>query len=306
MPEIQTFENEYAFTFESRELGRIRMWRATTRRGRSALEIHFLRREQTSRDFMLCLLSVTASPEDAKNPRQKGEHLTSQQLSVLSDEELDEIAGQFLLHHTYFGEDPRRLAFESVQTKDGEGVEVKLEPLDLPRGAEESNVDYLQRLVAAHCKAQKEATEKAMADLSEGMSKIMTPDISALTNMNSGISDSISRAIDSIQANFNVGQEMASFAPHILPPKNPQHRTNDLLADIMDTLSEQKPFNAEMVRAIQALNERAEKSEADNKALAKKSNRQMWISIAIGFIATIATIAGVVIAYWGYKALLPQ
>jgi hypothetical protein len=274
MPDLESFENEYAFTFESRELGRIRMWRATTKRGLSALEIHFLRREKTPRDFMLCLLSVTAAPEDPKDLRHKGEHVTAKQLSLLSDRELEEIAGQFLIHHIYFFEDPRRLAFESVQTEDGEGVEVKQEPLDLPRDARESNIDYLQRLVGTHCKAQKEATEKAMADLSASMSKIMVPNLSAFTGLNSQIADSL-RSIR------NSSMLQIPYIP------DPQHATNERLNDIAVVISE---LGTAAGRWEADAKRRADEAAAKETAAAKRARFNNIVAVIALIVAIIALI----------------
>ncbi|PYP84079.1 MAG: hypothetical protein DMF61_20980 [Blastocatellia bacterium AA13] len=274
MPDIDSFENKYAFTVESQALGRIRMWRATTRRGLSALETHFLRRQNTPRDFMLCLLSVTAAAENPDNLRHRGEHMMAKQLSLLSDKELEGIAGQFLIHHTYFFEDPRRLAFESVQTEDGEGVEVKQEPLDLPRDAQESNIDYLQRLVGTHCKAQSEATESAMADLSESLSKIMVPDLSAFTGLNSQIADSLRSIRDSSMLHI----------PYI---PDPQHTTNERLNDIADVISE---FGNAAGRWEADAKRRADAAAAKDTAAAKRARFNNIVAVIALIVAIIALI----------------
>ncbi len=247
----EDYQNQYTFSFESQILGRIRVWAAKSLKAQRSLRYRLPSREKESaRDYMLFLLSVTAAPENPDNPRHQEATLSVEQLSHLSDNELEEIAGLFLMHHKYLFEDPGRYSCQDA----GSGmVEIKNESLDFPRTEGESNVTYLKRLVENYCYLQTEATQKAMAGISETLSKVSVPDFSALTEMNSHMSDSLNEAMDAMRASYRVGQEMASFAPGLVALPTPQQTTNNILGDIASVLFQQKDINVEMTRHIQQL-----------------------------------------------------
>lgn len=294
MPVIMD-SNKYAFSFESQHIGRIRVWPATSISAVSAL-LDTPRKKTPPRESMLFLLSLTAAPENFESPREKGEFLSKDRLAALSDDELEKLAGEFLTHHTYLFEDARGFTLEAA-SDESDLDEVKSGSVDLPRREQESNVDYLRRLVEDYCKTQNEAMQKAIASFSESLSKF-APDFSALTLMNSNIGDSISKAIDSMHSGFLVGKDMSLLASPILPPPNPHHTTNNILADIEDILFQQKDINVETANHIQQLSMSAQMWETE----AKKSTRLTWLSIWIAFVAALAAILALIVAYLTYRA----
>lgn len=267
---LDTYRNQYAFTFESETLGRIRIWAATSVPATRALRHHFPKRKGASlRDFMLFLLSITAAQENPENPRHREELLTQDQLSGLSDGELDTIAAEFLKHHNYL-----------------------FEGQELAKNDQESNAEFLRRVVEGYCKTQYEAALRHIDQMSVGLSKAFLPDLSALTQLNS----SIASRIDSLR---NSPTLTVPYVP------NPQHKTNALLDDIRDISTGQKDVSAAIATAISELGTVAGRWEADAKEkandAAKKETaaaKRARFNNIVAVIALIVAIVALVVSFF--------
>ena len=293
MPELIDFDNLYAFTFQSEQLGPIRVWPAETAHVVSALHKRFpLHKNTTAQDFIRFFLSIAATRESPVNPRHRGEALSLEQLGALSDDELNKIAEQVLEHHKYLLEDPTRVSYEQSDSEDL--IEVGLEPVNLHRSAEETDVEYLTRVVDNYCEKQQEAMRKAAEQISQGLSKVSWPDLSALTNLNSHIAKSINGLRDSSLL-------AVSYVP------DPQHETNSLLDELVDIVSRQNEVSERTVLAIGQLEQLGQSWQQSALESSKAAARQVRFTNILAVVMTILTILALVLTYLNYKAaILPR
>ena len=148
---LEDIENQYAFSFDSEALGRIRVWPAHSCDALEAFNKHYVYRE-SPRDFALFFLSRAAAPEDQTKPRHKKELFTREQLNSLTDHELDEIIEAILQHHSYFYEG----RYGDPQER-------------IPRHEEESAAEHLRRVVEAYRKRQNDAIRKTLDELTSAI-----------------------------------------------------------------------------------------------------------------------------------------
>lgn len=265
---LQTYQNQYAFTFESETLGPIRIWAANTHKATKAFRYHLPRSKDSSlRDFMLFFLSITAALENPENPRCREEPLTQEQLSGVSDEELETIAAEILKHHKYL-----------------------FEGQNLARNDQEGNVGYLRRVVDGYCKVQHEAMIKGIDQMTAGFSKALIPDLSALTQLNSSIANSLD----------SVRRSQASLV--LRPVSDPQHKTNALLNEVVNIVSRQ---NEASERTVSTIGQLAQLGESWQQSALESSNtaaRQVRITNILAVIMTVLTILAVILTYLSYKA----
>ena len=206
---------------------------------------------------MLFLLSITAAPENLDKPRHKEDYLSEERLALLSSDELEEIAAQFLTHHAYLVEDKNRVTYENRDTDDL--VEVRCGSIDLLRNEAETSAQYLRRVVENYLKVQNEAIQQTTDNMIKGLSTMLTPVLP-----------------DSLHT-------PQSF---LVPPlDDAQHKTNHLLAGLSDILLSQKEVIEYSIRELQG-----QAKERD-----QKSNRQWLIATIIAVIALlVAVIFGLV------------
>lgn len=293
MPELIDFDNLYAFTFQSEQLGSIRVWPVETTPAVSALLKRFpLPKNATAQEFIRFFLSIAATRENPVNPRDRGEALSLEQLAALSDDELNKLAQQVLKHHTYLFEDPMRVSYDEESDIEGH-VEVGLEPVDLPR-SEETDVEYLTRVVDNYCEKQQEARRKAAEQISQAISKVSWPDLSGLTNLNSHIAESINSLRDS-----------SLLAIPYVP--DPQHETNSLLDELVEIVSRQNEVSERTVLAIGQLEQLGQSWQQSALESSKAAARQVRFTNILAVVMTILTILALVLTYLNYKAaILPR
>jgi hypothetical protein len=268
----EDYQNQYAFSFESKTLGRLRIWAIMSHAATKALSHHFQRRDESPRDFMLFLLSITAAQENPENPRHREEFLTLDRLSALSDEEVDAITSNFLKHHTYL--------FQGHK---------------VTRNDKESDLEFLRRVVEGYRKTQNQATIARIDQMTAGLSKALMPDLSAITRLNTSIGSSL-EALRNSQSSLVL-----------LPPSNSQHKTNDLLNEVINIVSRQNEASERTVLAIGQLAQLGESWQESALESSTAAARQVRLTNILAVIMTILTILAVVLTYLSYKAaILPR
>ncbi|MFP5263722.1 MAG: hypothetical protein ACLGJB_17720 [Blastocatellia bacterium] len=154
--------------------------------------------------------------------------------------------------------------------------------MDIPRNEGESASHYLYRLVLALAEREEIELKAGAKSASELVKKI--------SGLTTGLAESF---------------KMPSI-PVVLPPPNPQYKTNQILEDVRENLHHQRRFNEATANSIELtasaldrIEKRVEGWEKKFDEGSKQSGRQgkinIWIQIFLGLIALVAL-------YYGYKA----
>jgi hypothetical protein len=261
------------------------------------------------------VVTLFATHLDVENERKKGEAITLEETSTLLPVEAEQIAGEIIEHHLYLFEDHGNPIMKSVPSeKTGKArVQITHKKLDIPRKENEPNSEYLLRLMRGLREREQQKVESLLKAVSDVGQKISERHL----NMAQKIDEVIKRAniLENISnfktPNFPLPQPPQSlFMDHLcLPPPNPQHTTNEILSDVLSTLSDQKKVNEEtkednkeIVGAIKSLNLKTEQMETMFKENANKSSRQVRFANTIAVIVGILTLIAVVVGYFSYRA----
>lgn len=272
----EEYHNKYAFTM-STSIGLIRIWSLRGHSVSSKLRDKFVLITRASTDdFIRTLIALAATHLNLENEKNDGEPITEEEISKLSEEELEQISSEIIKHHTYL-------------LKDRESQDDKKE--------NESDQQYLQRLVAEQYDRDTQAALKALASFSTG--------IPTLKDLAAGVEAMINNTVGNISKSPIKVPESDLLSPkYLLPAPNPQHATNQKLDRVIETLVAQNRFNEQSVVSMERIEKRVEawekKSDENSTKTGQQGQLNIWIQVIVGLLALLALI----LSYMSYQVSL--
>jgi hypothetical protein len=293
MPAIaEDYNNYLAFTLPTESLGPIRIWKFSGQEVIWEVEKQFRNLDSASDiEFMRVFVSFAAKHLDPEREKREGKPITADEANKLTEDELEMIAGETIKRHIYLFEDRGKTDGEQGVSEKGEKL-TSAAPvlLDIPKEETESNVHYLRRLIVLLSEREEIAHENRLKLISKTLEQF---------------SASNSRIMEDLKESLN-------FTPRIIGlPPNPQHKTNEILNDVLENLVHQKEFNKASVESIRGTTTSVERIERRVENWEKKfdenitksgkqSTINIWIQVIVGLLALLALI----VSYMSYQVSL--
>jgi hypothetical protein len=282
---LEDLINRYAFTMSTESLGKIRVWKLEGRFLVLETKIAFKKAgDFDGLRFMKLLVSQYATHLNTEKERKKGESITKEEADKLTKEDGEQIAEEIIKQHTYLFVDRNYPVYtpHPPNEKGEELMEVADTKLDIPRNEGESPSHHLYRLVEALGEREKIASQKATDSIAKTLKNI--------GEMTSGLGAAVTK---SIMPDPRV----------LLPPPDPQHKTNRILENVQEILSAQKQVNEATAQSIGKLEKRGETWETMFRDSATQSAKQVRFANRVAVISVVVTIIAILITiYFGYKA----
>lgn len=291
---VEDYNNYCAFTISTESLGPIRVWKFKAEKIVWESKLRFRMRDNLpATDFIRVFVSVAARHLNLEREKQEGEPITADEANKLTEDELEMISGETIKHHKYLFEDRGKPDHTQHTNKEGKEIlNISYEKLDIPQNESESNNEYLRRLILLLSEREKIEEKRSR--------EMMSKSFSELTDANSRISNSLIESFN----NLNT----YAFIP---PPPNPQHKTNQILEDLLENSSQQSRFNEAVVNSVgttaNAVNRIEkwvegweQKFDKDSVKAERQGKLNIWIQVILGIIALLALF----LAYKSYQISL--
>ena len=228
----------------------------------------------------------------------EGAPLTDADVNVLSDEEIEIFAREFVVHNGWLLESPENA--ESSKSKNETGkkfVSALPSPVDSPKENGESDSDFLVRVLRHYVTKQTEQLNQLTKSILIPFSKKIFSDATEnLLKRQFVLSDQLK---DSLRS-FDLGQTGTTVATPVTPPspeldlsqipKNPVHETNRRLSDVLRQAEELCPVIIQSAELFRNLNDTVVRMHTDFSKSAQKSLRTSLVLIGIAVTSLVGNV----------------
>lgn len=271
-----------------------------------------------SRKVLGMVSTKRADTEGRGGTEAKGVALTDNEIRLISDEEVETFAKEFVAHNGWLlrsGENRRRQA--TMREKSGRDDIFSQKTINPEKGNAETSSDYLVRVLVRYLDEQSQHVKEMMEPLSGWLAanpfgeqmKKMTESLSSrmATSMfkdstleslraNVSLSDQLQDTIKAFdQSKLNAGITNATFERtpiymrDIRIPENPVLETNRQISGVLEHIENIGPIVVQSAELIGNMNDTALRMQADFMRNAHSTHKYAWIAIVIAVVSLMAS-----------------
>ena len=300
-----------SFHLETQSLGTI--WCDSLKVGTlSMLEKELKQDDIDSVIFARKLLHEVGRHKEKSESEQKDEDATKsapfsvEDISRLSDEEIEHFSSEFVAHNDWLLE-----TYETTQrsvTTNDEGDKVPTihrTPIELPKDDAERDSDYLVRLLRRYIDEQAKQINQMLRSFSGSLFKnTFSTATKDLLKKHVSLSDQLRRTLQGFGPSL-TGPHIADIVKSDytgieIPtlPENPIHETNQRLNDVLDHAEELRPIFIQSAELFRNMSDTAVQMHADFNRSAGKS---LFVSVLVGCIAGASLVVTALYSWWSYE-----
>ena len=297
--DLAKIAREQEFELETTALGRIR---CGTYSINAAIEIEKIidNEDLTGPAFARALLqTIGRMPPDHETTDEEDKtaaQLTQEQVDAVTDDELEVFSRAFLARNRY-------LLKPGSTAEEGEPSEQSAETASLEKLTDESDCDFLLRVVKEYNKVQATRMGKFLEPFASLAKPLFSNSTVDLLRKNLMLSDRLKDSLAGVQQATNLVRDQPLLRPEpprmpdLRPPENPTYETNRRLNTMLDYADRVEPLVVESGELIRNLNEAAIQMLAD---FGRSTRRAETFNKIIISIAALSLFVTAVFSVWSF------
>lgn len=292
---LDELKRQHEFEFETEALGRLKC-RSISTKSFKILEELLADESLTGRHFIVNILTQIAV--HISDDEQESQQVTIEEANQLTDDEIESFAKEFLAHNNWILMTYEVASSNVVTDENGNRVVSRTpQKINLPKILNETDSDYLIRVIRHYLDIQRQRIEELTKPLSGFFKNLkkLTSTQDAIRN-NFFISDKLkelSNLSEKFHRNLDFGKtDIAASIDPIRPlelPESPIIETNRRLNKVIDYIDEIYPLVSESAKLISSMNDVSIRMLANYGRNAQRTERFTYIMIIIATISLVIT-----------------